>query len=86
MFTRTNAKAMGRLGGLATVKAHGHEHMQAIGRVGFKVTTERHFDGDRRKHLNALIRRGLRALDPFPWNGVWQNYQAFPDPPDETPL
>jgi general stress protein YciG len=81
MFTPANAAAAGRLGGLATVKAHGHEHMQAIGRRGFRVTTERHFDGDRRKHLNALIRRGLRSMDPCPWNHAWEDYQAFPDPP-----
>jgi general stress protein YciG len=86
LFTPANAKAMGRRGGLATVKAHGREHMRAIGRRGFQATTDRHYGGDRRRHLNALIRRGLMALDPAPWNGVWQNYQAFPEALDETPL
>ena len=63
--------------------------MQAIGRKGFAVTTDRHFAGDRRKHLNELIRRSLRAMDPCPWNGRWTNYTAFPeDPgdPEDIPL
>jgi hypothetical protein len=55
--------------------------MRAIGARGFAVTTERHFGGDRRLHLNELIRRGLKALDPCPWNGHWQDYIAFPEPP-----
>jgi general stress protein YciG len=85
MFTRANAAAMGRRGGLATVKAYGHEHMRAIGRKGFQVTTDKHFQGDRHKHLNHLIKLGLRAMDPAPWNGVWQDYNAFPDRPKEDP-
>jgi hypothetical protein len=59
--------------------------MRRIGARGFQVTTDRHFGGDRRKHLNELIRRGLRALDPCPWNGRWQNYTAFPDSQEDTP-
>jgi hypothetical protein len=54
--------------------------MRRIGAKGFQVTTDRHFGGDRRRHLNDLIRRGLMAQDPCPWNGHWQNYQAFPEP------
>jgi hypothetical protein len=81
-FTPQTAAALGRRGGLATCKKHGVEYMRAIGRRGFQMTTDRYFEGDRRKHLNALIRRGLRAQDPCPWNGVWQNYQAFPDKPE----
>ena len=88
MFTRQTARECGRKGGLATLKIHGREHMVTIGRKGFQVTTDRHFAGDRRRHLNELIRRGLRALDPCPWNGAWQNYTAFPDPSrsEEIPL
>ena len=79
-FTSLTAKLMGRKGGLATVRKHGHEHMQAIGRKGFKATTDRHFGGDKRKHLNYLISRGLSCMDPCPWNGVWADCQAFPEP------
>ena len=70
----------GRKGGKATVAKHGRDHMRAIGRKGFEVTCNRHYGGDRRAMLNALIRRGLRAMDPCPWNGAWQNFTAFPDP------
>jgi hypothetical protein len=84
-FNRRNAKAVGRKGGLATVARHGRPHMQAIGRRGFQTTTDRHYGGDRRRHLNDLIARGLRALDPCPWNGAHQNYTAFPDPPTPNP-
>jgi general stress protein YciG len=78
-FTTKTAVGYGRKGGLATASRHGREHMAAIGRRGFQVTTDRHFGGDRRAHLNELIRRGLRALDPAPWNGAWQHYTAFPE-------
>lgn len=77
-FTSKTAAGYGHRGGASTFARYGREHMQAIGRRGFQATTDRHFGGDRRKHLNDLIRRGLRALDPAPWNGAWQNYQAFP--------
>lgn len=78
-FTSNTAARFGRLGGLATVARHGTEHMRTIGRRGFQATTDRHYGGDRRRHLNELIRRGLRALDPCPWNGAWQNFTAFPE-------
>jgi hypothetical protein len=77
-------QAMGQEGSLATFPAHGPEPMQTIGRRGFQVTTDRHFEDDRRRHLNQLIRQGLMALDPCPWNGHWQNYQAFPDEPEDS--
>jgi hypothetical protein len=83
-FTSQTAAAFGRRGGLATFRKHAIEHMRAIGRRGFEVTTNLHFDGDKRKHLNALIRRGLMAIDPCPWNGSWQAYQAFPNAPKES--
>jgi general stress protein YciG len=84
-FHRQNAAQIGRQGGRSTFARHGRDHMRAIGSKGFAVTTERHFGGSRRKHLNELIRRGLRALDPCPWNGRWQNYEAFPDAPQKEP-
>ena len=75
----------GRQGGRRTFELYGREHMARIGRRGFEVTCTRHFGGDRRAMLNDLIRRGLRAQDPCPWNGRWQNNTAFPAPrtPDE---
>jgi len=35
-------KEAGRLGGLATVEKHGHEHMSKIGKKGAKVLYERY--------------------------------------------
>jgi hypothetical protein len=61
--------------------------MAEIGRRGFKATCDRHYGGDRRAMLNELIRRGLAAQDPCPWNGRWTHYTAFPpQPPEEIPL
>jgi hypothetical protein len=77
-FTRHDAREQGRKDGLATLARYGPAHFATIGRRGFQVTTDRHFGGDRWAHLNELIRRGLRALDPCPWNGRWTNYTAFP--------
>jgi general stress protein YciG len=81
---RQHYQEAGRKGGKATLETHGTEHMRRISQAGFTATCERHYGGDRRAMLNELIRRGLRALDPCPWNRVWQNFTAFPDPPKET--
>ncbi len=85
-FTRKTAEAMGRQGGRSTFARHGRDHMAEIGRLGFKVTCDLHYGGDRRTMLNELIRRGLRAIDPCPWNGVWQDFTPFPAPSEEGPL
>jgi general stress protein YciG len=85
MFTSRTAKDMGRKGGRSTFARHGTDHMQAIGRKGFQATCDRHYGGDRRDMLNELIRRGLKAQDPCPWNGFHQNYTAFPTPTGEKP-
>ena len=74
LLTSKTAARFGRKGGAATFARYGRAHMQMIGRRGFQVTTDRHFGGDRRKHLNELIRKGLRALDPAPWDGAWRNF------------
>lgn len=71
-FTPENAAAHGRKGGLRTVERHGREHMQRIGKLGFKATVQRHYGGDARKAVNTLIARGLATLDPVPQNGAWQ--------------
>jgi hypothetical protein len=81
---RKHFQAAGKKGAQATLETHGAEHMRRIGQAGFTATCDRHYGGDRRTMLNELIRRGLAALDPCPWNGVWQNFTAFPDPPKET--
>lgn len=83
----TKAQA-GRIGGMTTRKRHGIEHFRAIGRKGFQATCERHHGGDRRAMLNELIKRGLASMDPAPWNGAWQGYNAFParaKEPETTP-
>ena len=74
----------GRLGGNTTKRRHGRKHYQEAGKKGFMATCNKHYGGNRRAMLNELIRRGLMAMDPCPWNGHWQNYQAFPDPPKTT--
>lgn len=71
-FTSANAAQHGRAGGLTTLERHGREHMQRIGRAGFWRTCERHYGGNPRDMVNALINRGLAAIDPFPENGAWQ--------------
>jgi general stress protein YciG len=84
----------GRIGGMTTKKRHGIEHFRAIGRKGFQATCDRHHEGDRRAMLNELIKRGLATMDPSPWNGAWQDYNAFPArakepealPEDEDPV
>ena len=80
--TMSKAEA-GRKGGKMTLKRHGRRHFIAIGKLGFTATCNTHYGGDRRAMLNELIRRGLRALDPCPWNGAWQDFSAFPGPPKE---
>ncbi|MEM8859522.1 MAG: hypothetical protein AAGD96_14430 [Chloroflexota bacterium] len=53
----TKAQA-GALGGKATVEKHGRAHMQMIGRIGFQVTTDRYFGGDREAHAEYLREHG----------------------------
>jgi hypothetical protein len=82
-------KESGAMGGRRTLELYGREHMRRIGARGFQATTDRHFGGDRRRHLNELIKRGLRAQDPTPWNGFHQDYNAFPpepSTPEDIPL
>ncbi|MEM8859342.1 MAG: hypothetical protein AAGD96_13530 [Chloroflexota bacterium] len=49
----TKAQA-GSLGGKATVRKYGREHMATIGEIGFQVTTDKYFNGDREAHKNYL--------------------------------
>jgi hypothetical protein len=80
---RKHFQAAGKKGAQATLETHGAEHMRRIGKAGFTATCKKHYGGDRRAMLNELIRRGLRSMDPCPWNGAWQDFTAFPDPPKE---
>lgn len=45
-------------GGRATYRKYGSEHMAAIGKRGFEVTTARHFGGDVEAHKKWLGDRG----------------------------
>lgn len=71
-FTPQTARIYGQRGGQATVQRHGREHMRRIGQAGFAATVKRHYGGDARAAVNALIARGLMTLDPAPYNGAWQ--------------
>lgn len=70
-FTPDNAAQYGQRGGLRTFERHGREHMRTIGRLGLQATVERHYDGDRRRAINALIHKGLMSQDPNPENRAW---------------
>jgi hypothetical protein len=43
---RLNHRERGRLGGQRTLARHGHHHFECIGRLGYEVTLERHFNND----------------------------------------
>ena len=46
-FTRETARVAGAVGGRATAQRHGRDHMQAIGRRGFRATaSQRHVQPD----------------------------------------
>ena len=46
-FTTTTARTAGALGGRATVRRHGRDHMQTIGKAGFRATVrQRHVQPD----------------------------------------
>jgi hypothetical protein len=76
---RAEAARRGRLGGQATVKKYGIEHMRNLGRAGFAATAARHFGGDRAALCDWLSCAGLAAqdraanlppiYDPGPWPG-----------------
>jgi len=54
---------MGSKGGKALVEKYGRAHMSDIGKVGFQATTDRYFGGDRRAHLDWLVRTGRFVCD-----------------------
>lgn len=65
-------RAIASKGGQAVVEQRGIEHMSAIGKVGFAATVERVFGGDRKAAIRRWVKIGLKAQDPFPENGAWQ--------------
>ena len=77
---RERMRALGRRGGLATLRAKGYGHMREIARRGFKATVEKHYNGDKARYLAVLHARGLAAIDPFPANTAWRNYDLPPPP------
>src|SRR5688572_29353551 len=60
-FTKDNAKAHGQKGGQATKTRHGRAHYQRAGAIGFQVTVERHWHGDRAAYTAYLREKGLLA-------------------------
>jgi general stress protein YciG len=68
-------RALAARGGEATAAAYGRTHMQRIGRAGFWATVEKHYNGDAAAFINALIAKGLLALDPMPYNTAWQPHE-----------
>jgi len=65
-------RAIASKGGQAVVAQHGIEHMSTIGKRGFAATVARVFGGDRKAAIRRWIKIGLKAQDPFPENGAWQ--------------
>ena len=46
-FSTETARTAGAVGGRATVRRHGRDHMQAIGKAGFRATaSQRHVQPD----------------------------------------
>ena len=43
---RLDHRERGRLGGQRTLARHGHHHFECIGRLGYEVTLERHFNSN----------------------------------------
>lgn len=82
-FTNETARAAGSKGGKQTASTRGREHMQAIGKRGWHELVAKRFGGDIVSAGFWLSRNGLRAQDPVPENGAWQQrnpaYQPRPD-------
>jgi hypothetical protein len=88
----------GRLGGLATFEKHGREHMQAIGRKGFKALCCRFPGNSRRLALHHLHRKGIVQARYIPHQptpaedaAVAEMYREFgleadPDASEELPF
>lgn len=59
MFDRAeHCRQMGHLGGQATVRNRGVEHMRAIGKAGFQSYADEYFGGDRSAAAKSLKGRG----------------------------
>ena len=88
----TKAEA-GRLGGKATVKKYGPEHMRTIGKAGFAALRRKFgfMGGSGRGALHWLNKKGKipAAPDPDPehkiFHELWEQL-APPDEPEEDPI
>jgi hypothetical protein len=88
----TKAEA-GRLGGKATVKKYGPEHMRTIGKAGFQALRRKFgfMGGSGRGALRWLNKQGRipAAPDPDPdskiFHELWEQL-APPDEPEEDPV
>src|SRR5690348_16215120 len=69
-------RAAARAGGLALVAKRGTEWMRIIGRRGFEVTCQRHFQGDKAKFVRFLV----AMADPIPANGAFQDAETVLHP------
>lgn len=58
-FTKDNAKEHGRTGGNATLKVHGIDHMREIGKLGFRATANKYYNGDGYALMVDLREKGL---------------------------
>lgn len=74
---KMSKREAGRLGGLATVRKHGVQHMWKIaskgGKKGFHTFCERYFEGDKDRAMCWLMERSMFLNDPAPWNGAFQD-------------
>lgn len=56
---------------------YGEDYFSRIGKIGFQVTTDRHFGGDRKAHYEWLRRKGAFAVDSqLPYHKP----ECYPDP------
>lgn len=55
---RNHLRQIGGLGGATTVQRYGTRWMREIARIGFAVTAERHYAGNRAACRAALIAQG----------------------------
>jgi hypothetical protein len=73
-------RQLGRKGGQRTVELHGSAHMAKIGKIGFAVTVQKYWKGDKDAFCRRLKELGLMAQDPVPENRAWQYPQREGEP------
>jgi general stress protein YciG len=86
MFDRAaHCKQIAAQGGKTTVQRHGREHMSAIGRKGWLVSTARYFLGSERLHKQYLARLGAHVY--WTQSGLSMKYDISGNPvwPEQPP-